>query len=443
MAALSNGRCFVSIGGPAMRALVALVAVAAVGCDLMPPKPVPRSRTASQGAQLDEISRPPDVIIDGKILLGSQSLTAGITGSGPLTLADVETWLADARNHEPLEFVLPLGLRSMAGDTKIPPDNPLTRAKIELGRQLFVDMRLSGPDRNHACFHCHMPGRAYSGVDLAGDPAAGVPMRIAPSILNRIFSESQFWDGRRATLEEQVTDPIFSPYEMNNSPAGLLALLNSAPAYRRQFEVIFGEVSVENAARALACFVRALVGAEAPFDFWMELKAWEGRDQATLSEAERRFADKVRTFAREVPFSPTARKGHALFVGKAGCQACHSGANFTDEKFHNVGAGWDDPLSDEGRQRVTGRVEDRGAFKTPTLRNLRNSRRYMHADQLETLEDVVDWLSNGGTPNPHLDPLVRPLNLSPAEKRQLLAFLEALNGRTPALALGRLPETVD
>ncbi len=436
-AILSGRRTALSVGGAFQAAALFLVAA---GCDLMPPKPVHESRAAKQSVRLDEVVRPADLFVDGKILLGSPSLTAGIPGSGPLTLADVEVWLADSKNHEPLEFVLPLGLRSLAGEVKIPVDNPLTRAKIELGRQLFVDPRLSGPGRNHACFHCHMPGKSYTGVDLAGDPAAGVPLRIPPSILNRIFTEAQFWDGRRATLEAQVTDPIFSPYEMNSTPEALTAFLEQTPAYRRQFEVIFGEVSVDNAARALAAFVRNLVGGESPYDFWAEVQAWKDRDPASLSEAERNFAEKVRAFAALNPLSPTAQKGRDLFFGKAGCHACHSGPNFSDEKYHNVGAGWSEPLADAGRERVTGRLEDRGAFKTPTLRNLRNSRRYMHDDHMETLEEVVAWLSQGGTPNPHLDPLVKPLNLSPAEQKQLLAFLEALNGRVPNLALGRLPE---
>lgn len=438
MAAILSGRQ-AALSAWAAFQVTALICVAA-GCDLMPPQPVHKSRAEAQVRALDEVVRPADVFVDGKILLGSPSLTAGIPGRGPLTLADVEVWLADPKNHEPLEFVLPLGLRSLAGEVKIPVDNPLTRAKIELGRQLFVDIRLSGPGRNHSCVLCHVPSKSYAGVELAGNPEAGIPLRAAPSILNRIFSEAQFWDGRRQTLEAQVTDPIFSPYEMNNTPEGLLALLEHTPAYRRQFEVIFGAVSVENAGRALAAFVRSLVGGESPYDFWAEVQAGKDRDPALLSEADRKFAEKVRAFAQQVPLSAAAQKGHALFHGKAGCHACHSGPNFTDEKYHNVGAGWSEPLADAGRERVTGRPEDRGAFKTPTLRNLRNSGRYMHDDHMSTLAEVVAWLSQGGTPNPQLDPLVKPLNLSPTEQKQLLAFLAALNGRVPGLALGRLPE---
>ena len=278
---------------------------------------------------------------------------------------------------------------------------------------------------------------------MVGDPANGVPGRIPPSILNRVFTDAQFWDGRRATLEDQVTDPIFSPYEMANTPERLSLFLARTPAYRRQFEVIFGQVSVENASKALASFVRVLVGGEAPFDFWSELKDWQARDPNTLSEADKQYVGKLKRFAEQAPLSLTAQKGHALFMGKAGCHACHSGPNFTDEKYHNLGVGWGDPLVDAGRQRATGQVQDRGAFKTPTLRNLRNSNRYMHTDEFATLEEALDWISAGCTPNPHLDPLVKPLNLSATEKRQLLAFLEALNGRTPIVALGRLPETAE
>jgi len=107
-----------------------------------------------------------------------------------------------------------------------------------------------------------------------------------------------------------------------------------------------------------------------------------------------------------------------------------------------MGAGWSAPLVDAGRERVTGNIADRGAFKTPTLRNLRNSNHYLHTDQFPTLAEVVDWLSAGCTPNPHLDPLVKRLDLSEFEKRQLLAFLDSLNGRVPPVALGRLPAPV-
>jgi cytochrome c peroxidase len=171
-------------------------------------------------------------------------------------------------------------------------------------------------------------------------------------VVNRIFSEAQFWDGRAATLEQQVTEPIFSPYEMKNTPEGLVAFLESTPGYRRQFEVIFGGVSVEAVGKALACFVRVLVTGESPYDYWREKEAWKGRDLTSATEAQRQKHEQLLALARQSPFSTSARKGYELFVGKAGCSHCHAGPNFTDEKYHNVGVGMDEADPDLGRARV-------------------------------------------------------------------------------------------
>lgn len=425
---------------PPPRALSAaaclLLVLATAGCDaLLPPRPPTPPKTAAPGPAHDRVERPPDQFVDGKILLGSPSLTAGITGTGPLTLPQVEAWLADPQNHEPLDFALPLGLRELADRVKIPADNPLTRAKIELGRQLFVDPRLSHPNRKIACFFCHIPLHSFTDHVVVGNPEGGLPKRVPPMTINRLFGEAQFWDGRAATLEAQTVMPIFSSHELQSSPAACLAFLEGNPVYRRQFEKIFGQVSVENVGRALASFLRAIVTGPSRYDYWRE----QQRLQALPAGAEPAQRAEAEKLARLYPFSSMAQRGHALFIGKAGCADCHTGPNFTDEQFHNLGVGFDQPTPDLGRFLVTGNAADRGAFRTPTLRNVSRSPGYMHGSQLSTLANVIDFFVAGGIANEQLDAALRPLELSPSEKAELVAFLESLNSPLPGVSLGRLP----
>ncbi|MFO0897510.1 MAG: cytochrome c peroxidase [Pirellulales bacterium] len=414
-----------------------LLVLTTAGCDaLLPPRPPAPPKTAAPSPAHDLVERPPDQLVEGKILLGSPSLTAGITGNGPLALAEVEAWLADPKNHEPLEFVLPLGLRELASEVKIPADNPLTRAKIELGRQLFVDPRLSHPDRKIACFFCHIPLHSFTDHVVVGNPEGGLPKRVPPMTINRLFGEAQFWDGRAATLEAQTVMPIFSSHELGSSPAACLAFLEGNPVYRRQFEKIFGQVSVDNVGRALASFLRAIVTGPSRYDYWREQQRLRALPPGDSNPHEQAEADKL---ARLYPFSSVAQRGHALFTGKAGCADCHTGPNFTDEQFHNLGVGFDGPKPDLGRFLVTGKEADRGAFRTPTLRNVSRSPGYMHASQLSSLADVVDFFVAGGIANQQLDPALRPLELSKQEKAELLAFLESLTSPVPPVSLGRLP----
>ncbi|MFO0897507.1 MAG: cytochrome c peroxidase [Pirellulales bacterium] len=384
--------------------------------------------------------RPADELVDGRVLLGSPSLTAGISGKGPLTLPEVEAWLADPRQHEPLDFVLPIGLREAADQVKIPADNPLTRAKIELGRQLFVDRRLSGPSRNLACFRCHLPNEGFTDHVVVGDPGRGLPERVPPLTINRIFGEEQFWDGRAPTLEAQTVMPIASAHELASTHADCVQFLQENPVYRRQFEVIFGDVSIDNVGRALASFLRAIVTAPSRFDDWQEWRRWEGRDPASLSAAERRQYEDAARQARIRPMSPSAQRGYELFQGRAGCVNCHTGANFTDEQYHNLGVGLEAEKPDLGRYLVTKQAADRGAFRTPTLRNVAQAPGYMHNSQFYSLGEVIDFFAAGGRANDQLDPALAPFELSESERRDLFEFLGSLRSKVPPVSLGRLPE---
>ena len=266
----------------------------------------------------------------------------------------------------------------------VPASNPLTRAKVELGRKLFSDKRLSA-DGTVACVSCHDPEFAFGDrhplpVGVSGQKGA----RRAPRLVNRGYGTSFFWDGRAQTLEQQVMQPIANPREMASSAREAAARIG------------VGEGELRD---ALASYVRTILSGNSAFDRYM------GGDTSAMSAAE--------------------QSGLRLFTSKAGCASCHIGSNFTDERFHNTGAG---NGSDAGRFSVTGRLEDRGAFKTPSLRDAGRTPPYMHDGSLATLEDVIEFYDKGGRANAQLDPDIRPLHLTAQEKAALASFVRALNG---------------
>src|SRR6185295_19580615 len=198
-----------------------------------------------------------------------------------------------------------------------------------------------------------------------------------------------FWDGRVDSLERQALQPILNPIELG---------LTEAELERRT------EMKAADVTAALASYIRTIRSGDSRFDRYAAGRA------ASLNALE--------------------KAGLQLFRGKGGCNACHIGPNFTDERFHNTGvASRDGRLADEGRFAVSGNPRDHGAFKTPTLREVARTAPYMHDGSLATLEDVVEFYSEGGRPNPYLDPQIRPRRFSPEEKRALTAFLQTLSGR--------------
>ena len=283
----------------------------------------------------------------------------------------------------------------------IPEDNPLTREKIELGRRLFFDALLSR-DRTIACASCHQPARAFSDSARVATGVRGQTRgRNVPTLVNRAWGAAFFWDGRAASLEETVLQPIQNRAEMDLPLPELLRRLRENPDYHRMFVEAFAEApSGENVARALASYVRTLRSGNSPLD------RYRAGDAGALS--------------------PQARRGLALFVGKANCSACHIGPNLTDERFHNTGVAAHS--GDPGRSRLTGRREDWGAFKTPTLREVARTAPYMHDGRFGTLEQVIEFYDRGGNSNRNLDPELRPLRLAAEDKQSLLAFLQALSG---------------
>ena len=274
---------------------------------------------------------------------------------------------------------------------KAPASNPLTAEKVALGKRLFFDTRLS-EDGWVSCASCHDPAHGFSdsrrlSVGMLGQRGK----RHAPTLVGRGFGESEFWDGRAATLEEQVLQPILNPEEMGMTIETVLQRLNRDRFYRG--------LTRESLADALASYVRTLRSENTDFDLF--LAGWP------------------------IMISDLELEGLRLFQNKARCYLCHSGYQFTDEKFHNTGIAWrDGALQDPGRAAVDGKAYHQGAFKTPTLREIAHRGPYMHDGSLATLEDVVDYYDRGGNQNPYLDENIVPLHLSDAEKKALLAFLK-------------------
>ena len=379
-----------------------------------------------------------------RVMLGDPALTAGVPGTGLITLAEIDQWLADPKQAVVLEPMLPLGLSQGASqiDTVGLQKNPLTRAKIELGRQLYFDPRLS-VDATVSCASCHNPAEGYSartktGVGV-GNQLGG---RNSPASFNRILSGPQFWDGRADSLEAQAVGPMANPIEMGFTHEGVVKRLNEMPVYQRQFEKIFGELTIDRVGQAIAAFERALVTGPSPYDFGEQLRAFAGLDPDDIAEDEELAAKyaAAKAAVEAHPMSEEATRGRDIFFSEKGnCTACHVGANLADEKYHNIGIGMDAAEPDLGRFVVTKDPKDTGAFKTPTVRNVALNAPYMHDGSVATLEEVVEWYDKGGHPNPHLSDKIRPLKLTAQEKADLVEFMKACTGPTPTVEVSRLP----
>jgi cytochrome c peroxidase len=383
------------------------------------------------------------------IVLGSEELTAGIPGKGPLAIAEIKTWLAKPGVNEPMKVKLPLGLDAGAGQVKGLEKNPLTRAKIELGRQLYFDNRLSA-DNSVSCGSCHDPSKGWARETQFGEGIKGQKgNRNSPVSFNRILSDAQFWDGRAESLEAQAVGPIANPIEMGNTHEKAVAAVKKVEGYQVEFESIFGKdgVTIDNIAKAIASFERAVVTGPSPFDYYEALIPFKKLSKEELDDLKK---DDPEVFAKyqnllglskEHPMSESAIRGRDLFFGqRVNCSACHVGANLTDEKYHNLGIGMDNKQPDLGRFAISKNEKERGAFKTPTVRNVALTPPYMHDGSQKNLDEVVDWYDKGGHPNPHLDEKIKPLKLTAQEKKDLVEFLKACTGEIPKVQTGRLPQ---
>ncbi len=290
-------------------------------------------------------------------------------------------------------------------EMSIPDDNPLTPEKAALGRQLYYDYRISG-DGSRSCYHCHVCEKGLTdGLPQAVGAHNKQLTRSSPSMWNIGFHSMWYWDGRATTLEAQVA----AAWKGGNMGAGdnideKIAMLNGTPGYAAQFQDVFGgPATVENASAAMASYVRTIVGGNTPFD------AWQAGDESAVNDA--------------------AKRGYEVFQ-QAGCNECHAPPLFTNMVFHNVGIGYDaatGDFADVGRFKVSEAERDRGAFKTPTLRDIAQSAPYFHDGSVATLEEAVRLMAGGGIANPHLDEKLKDHDLSDAQIGDLVAFLESLD----------------
>lgn len=386
-----------------------------------------------------------DLILD----LGQQNPGTGIPGAGPLTNAQIKEWLSKEGNHQPLTLKLPLGLNLGESQIKGLDKNPLTLAKVELGRQLYFDTRLSS-DGTVSCASCHHPQEGYSrhtptGVGVKGQKGG----RNSPVSYNRILSDAQFWDGRADSLEAQAIGPIQNPIEMGNTHDVMVKTLKQIEGYSMQFEKIFpgSGFTIENVGKAIAAFERTLVTGPAPYDYSEAYKRFATLAPEDLEELKTDSPEtytqyeKAKVLAEANPMSDSALRGQELFFGKrVGCSNCHVGANLADEQYHNLGIGMSAKEPDLGRFTETKVEKDRGAFKTPTIRNVALSAPYMHDGSLATLEEVVEHYNKGGDKNPWLSDKIVPLKLTPQESIDLVEFMRACTGSFPFVSSARLPQ---
>ena len=298
----------------------------------------------------------------------------------------------------------------------IPADNPLTTAKVNLGKMLYFDPRLS-VDGTISCATCHHPNFGFSnGVPFSPGFKGQFGDRNSPTELNRLYSTLQFWDGRAQSLEEQALGPVQNPVEMANTLPAMISSLQRIQSYKPLFREAFGteEITADHVAKAIACFERTLLSGNSAFDRFQT-----GDDKA---------------------ISASAKRGFAVFICKGNCSQCHSLPNFTDEQFHNLGVGMNKPNPDLGRYKVTKNDANKGAFKTPTLREIAQTAPYFHDGSAKTIEEVVEVYDRGGTRNPNLDAKVKPLRLTKQESKDLVAFMQTLTGEPLKVEAPPLPE---
>ena len=323
---------------------------------------------------------------------------------GVILLLTGGTVEAVASTQEEYEIEIPLGLDE--DQFHVPENNPLTKTKVDLGRFLYFDKRMS-KDNSISCSTCHIPSLAFTD----GQPVStGINKlqggRSAPTSINRGFSKVQFWDGRAATLEKQSVGPLANSIEHGfPDNDAVVAKINTIEGYRALFKEAFGTniITITQVGKAIASFQRTLISGNSPFDRF----DYDGEEKA---------------------ISESAKRGKKLFFGKARCNLCHFGTNFSDEKFHNIGIGWGGETLDVGRFHVTHDQKDIGAFKTPTLREIARTAPYMHDGRFATLAEVIEHYNRGGVKNPFQDNQVIPLGLTESEKQDLIAMLRTLNG---------------
>ena len=342
-----------------------------------------------------------------------------LLASGPATIAPAS---ADVVIGQSRKIEVPAQAAPSADDIRagyrrprtipFPADNPYTPEKASLGKKLYFDSRLSQANLL-SCASCHSPAFGWGDGQPTG---VGHEMkrlgRRSPTIINAAYGQIFMWDGRAGTLEEQALGPIQADVEMALSLDELLTRLKAIKEYVTLFETAFpGEgINPKNIARAIATYERTVISGRAPFDAWIE------GDERAISDA--------------------AKRGFTLFNEKAQCNKCHSGWNFTDDSFHDIGLA----SPDIGRGKFLTEVEKSlHAFKTPGLREVTHRGPYMHNGSVTTLEAVIEHYSTGGIARPSRSELIKPINLTAQEKTELVEFIRTLTSNPGPTAVPVLP----
>ncbi|HEX4410846.1 MAG TPA: cytochrome c peroxidase [Xanthobacteraceae bacterium] len=292
-----------------------------------------------------------------------------------------------------------------------PKDNPYTRSKYDLGLTLFFDPILSG-SKSKSCSSCHNPGLSWGDGRPRAMGEKQLPLR-SPTLLNVAWTPKLGWDGHFHDLETVALGPLTTPENMNSTEDQVVERLSAIPGYKRAFAAAFGkaDITMPKVEQALATFERTIVASDAPFDHWIR-----GEEHA---------------------IGPAAKRGFAVFNGKANCAACHRGWAFSDASFHDIGVAKD---KDIGRGRLfPSSVKLQYAFKTPTLRDVGRRGPYMHDGSLATLDDVIDLYDHGGIDRPSRDDEIHLLDLPQSDKADLVAFLQTLDGVQKPFAVPPLP----
>ena len=293
-----------------------------------------------------------------------------------------------------------------------PADNVGNPERVELGKTLFFDPRLSGSNWI-SCASCHNPAMGWSdGLPTGIGHGMQALRRATPSLVNCGFNKSLMWDGRAASLEEQALGPIVAAVEMNQDLPGLVRKLSAIGGYRSLFEAAYpGEgITPRTIGKAIASFERTIVSGDSPFD------RWRRGDELAVDES--------------------VKRGFSVFEGKGNCAKCHSGFNFTDDGFHNIGVRGE---PDVGRFALRPVRIAMGAFRTPTLRDVALTAPYMHNGAYRTLEEVVEHYDRGGDVTDNLSPDMKPLDLTAREKADLVSFMKSLTGKQMLVTLPQLP----
>ncbi|WZO97420.1 cytochrome c peroxidase [Isosphaeraceae bacterium EP7] len=415
-----------------------------------PESQAPGKAPAPSGGKLGESVTPVREVDTSKVVdVVKEEIKGGEATAAVPTSIDHLWAMPDSSKIAPAEVVAitpPKGLGPITA--LIPAANPMTQAKLDLGKQLYFDARIS-KDTTVSCATCHNPEKAWTdnlptSVGILGQ----VGGRNAPTVLNTVYGKTMFWDGRAPSLEGQAQGPPQNKIEMGDQSYGeIVNRLRTIPSYREQFQKVFGtDVTLDGVAKAIATFERTAFSGNSPYDRYnLASKDESPEDLKALTDSQKRgmvlFGLRLNA---DDEFKPE------VTLKKANCTSCHIGANFTDEQFHNLGVGFDvatNKFADIGRFEIAPvgakNPAEQGAFKTPSLRDIERTFPYMHDGKEKTLVDVVEYYDRGGNANPWIDKDMKKLGLTPQEKQDLVEFMKALNGEIIKVELPTLPPGPD